>query len=88
VETLLGLCERLDVTSIDAMKVDIEGHDERALRAFFRDAPESLHPRLMILELSEQSRGPLVELAQSQNYLLSDDTALNGIFEKNDNVQT
>lgn len=86
VETLQGFCDRLGVSRIDAMKVDIEGHDERALRAFFETAPETLHPRLMILELSEQSRGPLVELAREQNYLLSDDTALNGIFEKNDNV--
>ncbi|WP_298915132.1 FkbM family methyltransferase [uncultured Algimonas sp.] len=89
VETLYGLCDRLGVTRIDAMKVDIEGHDKRALRAFFRDAPETLHPRLLILELSAESRSPLVELACAQNYLLSDDTAMNAVFKKKiDHVQT
>ncbi|MGB6230725.1 MAG: FkbM family methyltransferase [Litorimonas sp.] len=88
VETLHGLCDRLDVNRIDALKLDIEGHDERALRAFFETTPETLHPRLLILELSEQSRQGLVELARAQNYLLSDDTALNAIFKKTEHVQT
>lgn len=89
VETLSGLCERLDITQIDAMKIDIEGHDERALRAFFDSAPKSLHPHLLILELTAESRAPLVELAVSQNYVLRDDTAMNAVFKKKfEHVQT
>lgn len=88
VETLMGLCERLGIARIDAMKLDIEGHDERALSAFFTEAPTTLHPRLLILELSAESRDALVELARAQNYLLTDDTALNAIFEKTDHVKT
>jgi FkbM family methyltransferase len=35
---------------IDAMKVDIEGHEARALRPFFAEAPKSLWPKLLIIE--------------------------------------
>lgn len=88
VETLAGLCDRLKLSRIDAMKLDIEGHDERALRAFFETAPASLHPRLLIVETAAQSECPIIELTQSQNYLLAKATALNAILKKSDHVQT
>ncbi|MEL6686101.1 MAG: FkbM family methyltransferase [Pseudomonadota bacterium] len=81
VETLFGLCERLGVNRIDAMKIDIEGHDEIALRAFFKDAPETLHPTLLIAEMGG-SDDPIVELAQSHDYLVTNTTALNAILKK------
>ena len=81
VETLAGLCARLELTRIDAMKIDIEGQDEAALRAFFADAPEALHPRLLIAE-TQGPDSPLVELARAHNYLVDDATALNAILKK------
>lgn len=81
VETLNALCDRLALTHIDAMKLDIEGHDERALRAFFRDAPTGLHPALIIAETA-QGHSPIVEMAKAQNYFVSDATALNVILKK------
>lgn len=82
VETLAGLCERLDITRIDAMKLDIEGHDERALRAFFEQAPTTLHPQLLIVETSADNGAALIEMARAQNYLMAKDTALNAILKK------
>lgn len=81
VETLAELCDRLGLTRISAMKLDIEGHDERALRAFFRDAPEALHPSLLIAETAQHG-SPIVEMATAQNYFLADATALNVILKK------
>lgn len=81
VETLAGLCSRLDLTQIDAMKIDIEGQDEAALRAFFADAPETLHPKLLIAE-TQGPDSPLVELAQAHNYLVDTATSLNAILKK------
>ena len=81
VETLLGLCERLGVTRIDAMKIDIEGQDEIALRAFFSSAPKGLHPNLLIAEADDEN-APLVELAQSHDYLVANTTSLNAILKK------
>ena len=80
--TLWELCERHEVTRIHALKLDIEGHDERALAAFFANAPQSLHPDLIIIELSDSNRSAVVELAAAQNYLLSEQTSLNAIFQK------
>ncbi|HFB54484.1 MAG TPA: FkbM family methyltransferase, partial [Hellea balneolensis] len=40
--TLLDVCTRNNISSIHAMKLDIEGHDERALRSFFTHAPQAL----------------------------------------------
>jgi FkbM family methyltransferase len=80
--TLLELCTRTGVSKIDALKLDIEGHDRRALNAFFRDAPESLHPGLIIVELPQEDRSAIIELLAAQNYLLEDTTSLNGIFKK------
>lgn len=82
VETLAGLCVRLGITQIDAMKLDIEGHDERALRAFFEQAPTALHPRLLIVETSADNGAALIEMAREQNYLMAEDTALNAILKK------
>jgi FkbM family methyltransferase len=90
VVTLRALCERLNVTRINAMKLDIEGHDTQALTHFLTHAPEPLHPNIFIIERgsdkgvgSEQSHhSALVELAKSKDYLLRDVTPLNAIFEK------
>jgi FkbM family methyltransferase len=90
VVTLGALCERLTVTRIDAMKLDIEGHDTRALTHFLTHSPEPVHPNIFIIERgsdkalgNEQSHhSALVELAKSKDYLLRDVTPLNAIFEK------
>ncbi len=49
-ETLLGLAERHELDRIDAIKMDIEGHEDVVLSAFFSSAPVSLWPRLLIFE--------------------------------------
>jgi FkbM family methyltransferase len=82
VETLVDLCERLNVSCIDAMKLDIEGHDERALRAFFDQAPTTLHPHLLIVETSADNGAALREMTRAQDYLVSDTTSLNAILKK------
>lgn len=55
------------IDRIDAMKIDVEGHEFEALSAFFRDAPNALHPALIILETShageEKSAGALLRRA-------------------------
>lgn len=49
-ETLLGLVQRHGLERIDAIKMDIEGHEEAVLSAFFAAAPSALWPRLLIFE--------------------------------------
>lgn len=82
--TLLQLCEAKSLKHITALKLDIEGQDLAVLTQFFEQAPESLHPDMMILELDETSGAPLIELTQAHNYLLITRTRMNVVVRKRD----
>ena len=55
--TILAILAEAGAPRLDAMKIDIEGAEYAALEAFFRDAPEALRPRLLILETSHEAEG-------------------------------
>jgi len=82
--TLMQLCEQENVTRIDSLKLDIEGVDLAVLTQFFEQAPETLHPRLMILELDANSAAPLIELTQAHAYLILKRTRMNVVMRKRD----
>ena len=83
VQTLEQVCRVAKLSYIDAMKVDIEGHDEKALQAFFKAAPAALHPRLLIVETGRQEEAsPLIALCQSNDYMVTARCGLNTLFEK------
>jgi len=66
---------------IDAMKIDIEGHEFAALRTFFRSAPSWLFPRLLILEVShEAENASAYELALRTGYEMRLRTARNAVL--------
>lgn len=82
--TLLQLCAQYEVARIDALKLDIEGQDLAVLTQFFEQAPKTLHPQMMILELDENSSAPLIELTQTHNYLIITRTRMNVVVRKRD----
>lgn len=84
VKTLYGICRENDLSRIDAMKMDIEGHDEPALQAFFTSAPESLWPKLMVLETGRETTTPLLELCQANGYTLNTRTGINSVLSRTD----
>ena len=84
--TFLQFCEAQNITRIDGLKMDIEGQDLAILTQFFNQAPESLHPNMMILEIDETSDAPLIELAQANNYLIVKRTRMNIVVTKRDNT--
>jgi FkbM family methyltransferase len=47
---LLDVLTQEEVRSIDALKIDVEGVEDTVLMPFFRDAPPSLWPQLLIIE--------------------------------------
>ncbi len=49
-QPLLAVLDRAGVTSIDALKIDVEGVEDLALGPFLRDAPLSLLPALVLIE--------------------------------------
>jgi len=42
------------ITQVDALKIDVEGYEDRVLTGFFREAPESLWPRAVAIEHLER----------------------------------
>jgi hypothetical protein len=38
------------VTHVDALKIDVEGYEDRVLTGFFRSTPPSLWPRAIVIE--------------------------------------
>jgi FkbM family methyltransferase len=47
---LQRILEDAGVASVDALKIDIEGFEDRALIPFFKDAPQTLWPRAVVIE--------------------------------------
>lgn len=70
-----------DAPRIDAMKIDIEGHEYEALAPFFRDAPQARWPRLAIMEVSHESNGaPARNLLTEKGYRIAMETGLNAVL--------
>ncbi len=82
--TLMQLCEHVQLSHINVLKLDIEGVDFPVLKQFFEQAPESLHPDMMILELDAESAEPLIALTHTHNYLLTNRTRMNAVVTKRD----
>lgn len=47
---LRRILDEAGVANVDALKIDIEGFEDRVLIAFFREAPASLWPRAVVIE--------------------------------------
>jgi FkbM family methyltransferase len=47
---LMRILIEADAQSVDALKIDIEGFEDRALIPFFEEAPPSLWPRAVVIE--------------------------------------
>ncbi len=88
IDTIARICRTQGLTHVDAMKLDIEGHDLKALTGFFEDAPERLHPALLILETGREASSPLIDLCQTQGYVVRVRAGLNTILEKEAHVET
>ncbi|HZH52428.1 MAG TPA: FkbM family methyltransferase [Microvirga sp.] len=81
--TLLDLLRREGFDHVDAIKLDVEGAEDLILDPFFRDAPASLHPSLLVIEDGRgQWQIDLPKLLKSHGYRLILQTRLNLVFEK------
>ena len=83
-ETLAELIARHQLTHVDAMKLDIEGRDDAALRAMIQQAPSSVWPRLIIVELSNKGKDSIVDHLIENGYTLQRRTRINAILDFND----
>lgn len=68
VTTLLELCDDLQIEGIRALKIDIEGHEERVLASFFNHAPRSLWPRAIVIEHTNDANRIIRRLERDLGY--------------------
>lgn len=79
VRTLYDMIVAAGFARVDAMKVDIEGFEDRVLPPFFDTAPRSLWPRLLILEAWT---GAIRDLCVARGYRVRmEEPGMNTIFE-------
>jgi FkbM family methyltransferase len=77
-QTLLQLLQRVGIDAIDAIKIDVEGAEDVVLAPFFRDAPKSMWPRLILLEDARSAWTiDLFSLLASLGYIVVSRTRLN-----------
>jgi FkbM family methyltransferase len=83
-QTLLQLLQRVGIDAIDAIKIDVEGAEDVVLAPFFRDAPKSMWPRLILLEDARSAWSvDLFPLLASLGYIVVSRTRLNVMLRRN-----
>ena len=69
---LLAVVRDAGLTGIDALKIDVEGAEDKVLVPFFRDAPAALWPGLIVIEdSSAEWASDLFALLASKGYQVS-----------------
>ena len=80
---LLSIVNEEGFDHIDAMKLDVEGAEDLILKRFFTDAPESLWPKLIIVERGEDRwSGDLIGHLAGLGYRATGQTRNNHILER------
>jgi FkbM family methyltransferase len=81
--TLLDLLKGEGFTRVDAVKLDVGGAEDLILDPFFRDAPASLYPSLLIMEdVRGRWQTNLPDLLRSRGYRQILQTKMNLVFER------
>lgn len=79
--TLFDIVMKYHLPRITALKIDIEGAEDRALAPFFEKAPETLYPGLLIVENSPQDwKQDLKAVVAKAGYRLLQTTRMNLIW--------
>jgi len=78
---LLSILKMHNINKIDALKIDIEGAEDKALIPFFKNADKELYPKLIILEHSPNDwEDDLPTVLKSSGYKLVKITRMNQIW--------
>lgn len=82
VRTLFELIEQLDIHKIDALKIDIEGHESKVMSHFFASAGKEVWPKWIICETcTERQAEGMGSLLYSVGYQRVCSGKMNDIFE-------
>jgi FkbM family methyltransferase len=80
---LLPLLRDQAIEAIDALKIDVEGFEDKVLAPFFRDAPAALWPRLIVIEDARHHWAvDLFALMAEKGYRIAARTKLNVMLRR------
>ena len=82
VTSLAEIISQSDLKKIDLLKLDIEGHDLRALTHLFENLDHSLYPKQLIIETGTPDDTPLMTLCYNQGYVVKGQGRLNLMLER------
>jgi FkbM family methyltransferase len=81
--TLASLVEEEGVTRIDAIKVDVEGAEDRVLMPYFASAPDDKWPRLLVIEDNRKAwKGDLLGMLRRIGYVAAAASAANLVLQR------
>jgi FkbM family methyltransferase len=81
VRTLAGLVSEAGLKHVDAIKIDVEGFEDKVLIPYLSSVPPSLYPRAVIFEANLDSwKNDLIGVLKDAGYRTSGDLAHNGIL--------
>ena len=80
---LLQIVQEHGLGEISAMKIDIEGHEDRALVPFLQNAPKELLPKRIVLEHAHEKQWQLdlIKALAKSEYTLIGTTRANSLFQ-------
>ena len=82
--TLTALCSKFNLERIDGIKIDVEGFEEAVLLPFFESAPDSLLPRLIVIEDNQKEwKTDILAIAATRGFRLVKKTNMNLLLERN-----
>lgn len=80
---LLSVLRDEGIDHIDALKIDVEGMEDRVLAPFFRDAPAALWPRMILIEDSRHEwRVDLFKVFAEKGYIVSTRSKQNVVLRR------
>lgn len=82
VTTLTTVLRTRRIDRVDAIKIDIEGHEQRVLEHFFEHAPVPVWPGAVVIEHKPDTAGPLRALFERHGYRIAQRTRNNWMLER------
>jgi len=81
-DSLVNLCQRHELESIDVLKIDVEGYENTILSAFFSESDPSLWPKSIVIEHFADENAELLERLPSLGYRRVKSTRNNLLFQR------